>query len=1738
MQEEFPIFILIAAGLLELSGASSNEHHVSEVLGLITPGEAQPRAESSPMPSEVFSIPEDISDSVTFHFQSSAVDATSEMTAEFAPVHAEVAAQRTAVLPKEAEGSLEVHTEAAALKLQDEHTFPSKLVSRMSIPVSTQGSQAPTRLEQPERSQQGKPENITEAGFSPTSSELPQPDLSGGTHHDSHDFPAASSIPAPKQMEVPSPKTSLVSSTVNFHPPRKELAASLFPIRVKIALESARVDWFPTGMPPTSKMAKDTKPQVQPDSKVGVTPAYLKKTQSMDVIVTTSAFPQKPASGDHDAVYSRMTQTSAIQFSPTFSLTQETTGSKARNSTAAVIKGSEHPTQLPALQTLPLGNVQSSLLMHLQALIQDDLLPVPFQEPVNSTDRQQPLSFSQTLNCTEHVSQETNKSSQEITAPVLQRDTDRWMMTSKPEKSKFPKSPQASATAASLSQSWISTLKLSQTTKELKGVTPALFPGMSKFGNAALHPVSTSDSVHAGLPPLGPSSPPVGLQLRDIPTSAEKGLHISTSPMATGARSRVQGITAHSEPQEAFPVVLQVSTVEDSKRKKSPQQETGETASSSLTPQAGLVPSPAALHDNGNQKVPLPSSAPSASQLQQAGSLAALAPTLPSLHAVGSQSSSVPAHPATGVPSVSHVMPAYLAQALLQRFSMSHDAATKSPPYLSFLLKSTNGMICLQPMQDSPLPTKFPNASVGALVSIQQILAASNSSALDLADSQIMSPSSLILVKPVFILLPTDRPDLQSVPSPEDEDDHKAALLFTNTQDLDLDIPERGHDIPMKTSSSYSTVKSLRPETTLSTMSNQQAEKLEVTSQPALTNPNSTAITSLFQAVPSGSNPLLDPGMRISTTVQAVHLHRLLEEMQVPAPVSQEAKGTDLLFLNGMLAEPFTSTVPPLAVSPKPSPHISPKVFLTAEKAPSSVIPLLTAEGPYDFQMLTQPSFTITRTVGQLQHSTKPMLQATGHHQGLGTTSPSVHAQCTECLTLSSARTIKYPLNISASIVPLQSALKTLLSTEALKRLPSQVQFVASTSSAFSALAAGNDGRGSAAQSMGCAGVIGCAKAAQTHTTSIKPDLTEHLEFTPIVPKPLLVTESPTVAPAHTLFSTKVQMKTTLSGKLLATITHPKMYTNSPASPPSPASPHLPPLSAVKYDQIHQAPPNLFSQANMGENTKPTETSTSARKTGTGKFLRTSVPLSAMFNTRTQQPPTTGLGNKVVLTAVQPPVSLGYITALERQHKLTQTTSPSPLAVTSLSTATNDDIATSLTKKKVFLLPTSAIQSDPNMVLPATARANNSTAVSIPMEKGKDMLVKGDAATTSQLPTQVPISSSHQASARQPLEKVSLEDIIEPGTGHSRPDTVRPAAGSPTTKAFSASASRLVKKVTNQSAVFNKVAVNDAEMLLTRDLIQALPTPESPLYSSGSPVVLTPQGDSLLGVANTGQSESLFLNREPEEMVQTNKVTEEAAEGLVTVLTQLDSEPSALLSGSHQRRVSHSEPAILNGLAVVTDDVCGSGNYTVQMSLRPAAEAGPELEGSVPSQETFLALIAVQGNSSQPLLQVRSCCVTPSASPGGPGAVCCLFHRLPFECRHIQLLPSRKSRAASFTIQLFQMLNHSVAYLHCELNVCLHGKTGCEQDCFESVETILQPSDRSSHGDLHNLISFGPVLRMKNGFLHKPLAGPDSALLVPILLGSLTGFAALSSAFISLWLHNRQKTKPIHYPHLGEIYGL
>ncbi|XP_064029160.1 proline-rich protein 36-like [Pogoniulus pusillus] len=931
MQGEFLLFLLLAAGLLDCCGASKHGHDGSEVLELSFAGGAQPRAESSPEPSQLLSIADD-SDAMSFNPQSPAADPTKETGADLG--HTAPALQ-----PQQLDTGLampqHLHTEAAAaLKLQDGHRFPGKLLGTTSVAVSARASLPATRLELPAGALRGQPDNATQAAFSLSnpSTGLPQPSPGARTHQGSAQLEAVPSAPAAKQMEVTNPLTPVVS----FHPPRAEAAAPSLPPAAQTALQSAGLGWLPPAAPGTRSPA--TKPPAQAASRAAVTPACPKETQSVDAQVAASAFLQSPASGDLDAAYHRVTQPSAVQVSPGSSLKQGTAGREARSSAAAVTKAPAHPSQLPAAQTPLQGSVHAAAVLQLGAQAEGELLPSPVPGSISTIESQQPLSGSQPANCAQQqVAPEPSSSSEEAVAPGLQSDAAQQLMASKADNSRAHESPQGSAHSSSP----IATAKPSQATEEPRAATPA-----AASESAALQPGSSPGAPGAGLqPPAAARLPLLGTL-----TPAETGARVPTSPTPAAPGSHVRAVSAPPVSQEAFPGLLQVSTVAGSRS--SSTQQLAKAAPPPGAADASPAPSPSALHRSSTQKLPLPSSASSALQEQQAGSLA----QLPSL-----QSSSAAAPPGPVVPKAPEEMPALLAQAAAQQLGMAQDAATTalsalggeqltvlpSPPRLSFLLRSANGMICLQPTQGSPLPTQLPTASLGGLVSVQQILAASNSSALDLGSLHNLSHSSLILVKPVFVLLPTDRADPQVVPSPEGQGAHQTALLVTSRKDLSVATPESSHS-PVTTTSSYPTSRSLRPET-LSSGSKQGAEQSKGTSLPALPSPSPTAV---FPA-----EALLQPWLGLSTAMQAMPLHRLPADMQLPAPSSPHPIGTALALQSRLLAEPSPHPVLPAAVSAQNSSQSAPRV-LPSTKRPQMTPAVPSAKGLGGLQTPSQPPST------------------------------------------------------------------------------------------------------------------------------------------------------------------------------------------------------------------------------------------------------------------------------------------------------------------------------------------------------------------------------------------------------------------------------------------------------------------------------------------------------------------------------------------------------------------------------------------------------------------------------------------------------------------------------------------------------------------------------------------------------------------------------------------------------------
>ncbi|XP_071212661.1 serine-rich adhesin for platelets [Salvelinus alpinus] len=150
------------------------------------------------------------------------------------------------------------------------------------------------------------------------------------------------------------------------------------------------------------------------------------------------------------------------------------------------------------------------------------------------------------------------------------------------------------------------------------------------------------------------------------------------------------------------------------------------------------------------------------------------------------------------------------------------------------------------------------------------------------------------------------------------------------------------------------------------------------------------------------------------------------------------------------------------------------------------------------------------------------------------------------------------------------------------------------------------------------------------------------------------------------------------------------------------------------------------------------------------------------------------------------------------------------------------------------------------------------------------------------------------------------------------------------------------------------------------------------------------------------------------------------------------SDPLAL----HQR-IGLSSPDLLTGLAVISDDICGTGNYTAEMNLNLERDVLPG--DFVPALGILHVVINLKTNNSQVNLEIKSCCLSPTVQLDEINTTCCVFSRLPLSPQGIRLLPSILSKRASFTISLFQMINYSMAYLHCDLSICLRNHTECER---------------------------------------------------------------------------------------------
>ncbi|XP_039526359.1 uromodulin-like 1 isoform X2 [Pimephales promelas] len=171
----------------------------------------------------------------------------------------------------------------------------------------------------------------------------------------------------------------------------------------------------------------------------------------------------------------------------------------------------------------------------------------------------------------------------------------------------------------------------------------------------------------------------------------------------------------------------------------------------------------------------------------------------------------------------------------------------------------------------------------------------------------------------------------------------------------------------------------------------------------------------------------------------------------------------------------------------------------------------------------------------------------------------------------------------------------------------------------------------------------------------------------------------------------------------------------------------------------------------------------------------------------------------------------------------------------------------------------------------------------------------------------------------------------------------------------------------------------------------------------------------------------------------------------------------------------------------------------------------------IPALGNLRVVISLKTNNSQVNLEIKSCCLSPTGRLDEfNNTTCCIFSRLPTEPHGIRLLPSVLSKRASFTISLFQMINYSTAYLHCDLSVCLRNHSECERH----RNARLGEESRAIFSSTGNRISFGPVLKGADNSSASETADDPEAMVV--IISSVAGCLLACLALLLVWIGNRR----------------
>ncbi|MBN3321703.1 UROL1 protein, partial [Atractosteus spatula] len=168
------------------------------------------------------------------------------------------------------------------------------------------------------------------------------------------------------------------------------------------------------------------------------------------------------------------------------------------------------------------------------------------------------------------------------------------------------------------------------------------------------------------------------------------------------------------------------------------------------------------------------------------------------------------------------------------------------------------------------------------------------------------------------------------------------------------------------------------------------------------------------------------------------------------------------------------------------------------------------------------------------------------------------------------------------------------------------------------------------------------------------------------------------------------------------------------------------------------------------------------------------------------------------------------------------------------------------------------------------------------------------------------------------------------------------------------------------------------------------------------------------------------------------------------------------------------------GVDMIKDIIEGSGIFLATIQLLNGTSPLPKNYSLSPDDEVFIE-VGINLTMTQVKLILNECWATPTSSPSDPTTHMFMKNSCPIPNTYTTVIENGNSTKARLSLRIFSFVDHSVIYLHCQVQICIEtAGTSCKPHC-------EQRSERSIKAVEIGQASWGPIYRSSHAVTKETL---------------------------------------------------